>query len=93
MRLSPEEMNVLSERLEKEEARLRQGFSTRVTARREVRGELELISQLQQKLRDLKADLTLEEKQLVARLVQDEMHHIHGHGTGIYRSILGKVEQ
>jgi hypothetical protein len=94
MFFSPEEMNALSTRLEEEAARLRQGHSTEISAAQEdMRRELHLISGLQQKLRDLKTELTPEERQLVARLARDEMHHIHGHGTGVYHSILRKVEQ
>jgi|UPI00051A3CA9 hypothetical protein len=94
MLFSPEEMNFLSTRLEEEAVRLRQGQSDELAATPEERQrELRLISELQRKLRDLKSEMTQEEKALVARLARDEIHHIHGHGTGVYQSILQKVEQ
>jgi predicted nuclease with TOPRIM domain len=79
MEFSLEEMNVLSERLEKERSRLND------------HQHLQTITQLQEKLEDLRADLNHEEKQLLAGLVQDEIKHIHGDGEKIYRTILTKI--
>jgi hypothetical protein len=93
MRLSLEEMNILSERLEKEEARLHQAFSEDPERREEARQGLAIISMLQRKFEDLEADLTDDEKQLLNRILVDEINHIHGHGTGVYESILSKVNQ
>ncbi|SFJ01794.1 hypothetical protein [Thermoflavimicrobium dichotomicum] len=90
MRLSLEEMNILSERLEKEEARLHQLFQN-PTYQGEARAGLQIISELQKKFRDLQAELTPEEKQMLSRLLKEEVSHIHGHSMGIYESILSKV--
>jgi hypothetical protein len=88
MRLTLEEMNILSESLEKEQARLHQFTENQANEQH----RLQLISQLQQKLRDLDATLTQEEKELLRQLMQEEITHIHGHGTDLYESILSKVE-
>lgn len=93
MRLSLEEMNILSERLEKEEARLHLLYDEDPAQREEARQGLQIISQLQKKFRDLEANLTDEEKQMLTHLLQDEIKHIHGHGMGVYESILAKVQQ
>ncbi|RAL25778.1 hypothetical protein [Thermoflavimicrobium daqui] len=92
MQLSLEEMNILSERLEKEEARLHQQFQN-PNAQEEARQNLFIISTLQKKFRDLNAHLTTDERQMIRHLLQDEINHIHGNGTGIYESILNKVSE
>ncbi|MBA4496390.1 hypothetical protein ACFO25_02260 [Paenactinomyces guangxiensis] len=93
MRLSLEEMNVLSEQLEKREARLHLLYDQNPAQQEETLQSLHILSSLQRKLRDLEADLSNEEKQALAAILKDEMNHIHGHGTGIYESILAKVTE
>ncbi len=88
MRLSLEEMNILSESLEKEEARLHRFTANQSNDQR----RLQLISQLQRKFRDLEATLTQEERELLRQLMQEEITQIHGSGTDVYESILAKVE-
>ncbi|AUS09102.1 hypothetical protein C1X05_09730 [Laceyella sacchari] len=91
MILSLEEMNILSERLEKEEARLHEA-NMREPGRKEADHSLNLISSLQHKLRDVDADLTEQERAYIIDLLREEAFHIHGSGTGVYHSIINKME-
>lgn len=92
LQLTLDEMNMLSDRLEEEEARLHQQYTQRPD-RSETTQRLYMISQLQQKLRDLKADITNEEKEMLSGLLQEEIEHIHGHSPRVYESILNKLHQ
>jgi hypothetical protein len=92
MRLSLEEMDMLSVQLEKAESRLHNHFAENPTY--EQAGEwLEVISQLQRKLRDRELEkFTEKEEELLASILENEIEHIHGHGMGIYEAILNKIE-
>lgn len=91
--LSLEEMNILSEQLEKRESRLHLLFDENPGQQEEALQSLHVLSSLQHKLRDLEADLTSNEKQMLATILKDEMNHIHGHETEIYQSILEKINE
>jgi hypothetical protein len=89
MKFSLEEINLLSEKLEKEKAQIYQE-ATQAQSENDIH-HLETINYLQQRLEDQEAELFEEEKQYLASLIQDELHHIHGHGDEIYQSLLNKI--
>lgn len=91
MKLSIEEMMILSEKLEKEQARYRQLNSKELDV--EKKGHLKVMSQLQKKLKDGQADLSNQEQAFLSNILKDELNHIHGHGTGIYESIIHKCKR
>jgi len=88
-----DEMNVLSEKLEKEKVQLHERVDVNTENRDDYARDLFLISSIQQKLRDRVTSFSEDERKLLSRLVRDEMHHIHGDEPGTYQSILNKVEQ
>lgn len=90
MRFSLEEMNILSEKLEKEKAQIYQE-STHQPSANDIH-HLETITYLQQRLEDQETELYDEEKQYLASLIQDEIGHIHGNGEAVYQSILEKIQ-
>ena len=84
-----EELNVLSEKLEKERAEIynqpyQESEETNVH-------HLEVIAYLQQRLSDREQELYPEEKQYIASLITDELEHIHGNAVHVYQSILDKL--
>ncbi|TCS93139.1 hypothetical protein [Hazenella coriacea] len=93
LHLTLEEMNMLSEQLEKEKARLHQQYSQQPIEQSNADQQLHIVSQLQKKLKDLKANVTEEEKEMLTCLLQDEIEQIHGHSPGVYESILNKLNQ
>lgn len=92
MQLTLEEMDMLATLLEEEQAEVRR-LVPHADDPSDLEQELNTISQLQQKLRNRQASLTESEKKMLTQLLQTEQEHIHGHGTGIYESILNKVRQ
>jgi hypothetical protein len=85
-----EEMNVLSEKLEKERAEIHNQHHQ--GSNEDDIHHLEVLSYLQQRLSDQGQILYPEEKQYIASLITDEMQHIHGHAIQVYQSILDKVQ-
>jgi hypothetical protein len=90
MRFTLDEMSILSERLEKEEARLHQVYSGERAD--DAGNRLAMVSRLQRKLRDLEADLDSEERKWLAGLFEEERIHIHGHAPDVYERILQKLK-
>ncbi|WP_044640360.1 hypothetical protein [Risungbinella massiliensis] len=89
MQLSLSEMNILSTCLEKEQAKLINAGANSS----ESQSRLQIISQLQKKLRDLSADLSQEEQNLIQSLLQEEQSHLHGHEMSEYETIQQKLDQ
>jgi hypothetical protein len=91
MRFTLDEMNILSERLEKEEARLHRAFSG--DRADDAANSLAMVSLLQRKLEDQEAELEPEERKWLAGLFEEEKSHIHGHAPDVYERILQKLKQ
>jgi hypothetical protein len=89
MRFTLDEMNILSERLEKEEAQLHWEYSGGSADKAGI--GLAMISRLQRKLRDQEAELDSEERRWLAGLFEEDRAHIHGHAPDVYRQILQKL--
>lgn len=90
MHFSLEEMNILSEKLEKEKANIYNQHHFE-SSPNDIH-HLEIISYLQRRLEDREAELFEEEKEYLASLIQDEVDHIHGEGVNVYQSILEKIQ-
>jgi hypothetical protein len=90
MRFTLDEMNILSERLEKEEGRFHWEFSGG-SADKAGNG-LAMVSRLQRKLRDQEAELDPEERRWLAGLFEEDRTHIHGHAPDMYERVLQKLK-
>jgi hypothetical protein len=85
-----EEMNILLTKLEKEKMEIYNQHNLE-SSPNDIH-HLEVISYLQQRLRDQETELYEEEKQYLTSLIQDEVEHIHGDGVQVYQSILDKIQ-
>ncbi|WP_124728138.1 hypothetical protein [Staphylospora marina] len=85
MRFTLEEMNLLSEWLEKEEARLHQ------TPEEGRERNLQMIGRLQRKFRDLQAELEPAEQEWLVSLLAEERSHIHGNAPEAMERIRRKL--